>query len=360
MSPEHPQHNPGRAARYGDAIGAYFSYLDGRLAQVIADIDEDTVLMVMSDHGFGPFHAFIHVNSWLIEQGYLVPRSSAKARIKRLMFRTGFSPMSVYNVLQALGLGRLKREVVRGSGQGMLRALFLSFDDVDWARSRAYSLGNVGQVFLNVKGREPRGCVAPGAEYEQLRAELIAGLSEIRDPASGERVVETVYLREQIYSGPETERGADILFIPTRMEYFGFGEYEFGASSVIEPVRRGISGTHRMNGTLVLHGTPIQRGVWLGGETTNHSKTDLESAGPRSPIPQLADLAPTILYLMGVPVPDDMDGRVVAEALRPEYAGLEGLTYETATGAAQPTRGVLSEADAAAIAERLRALGYVG
>lgn len=359
MDPRHPQHAPGRAALYGDVIGAYFSYLDGRLAQVVDSLDHDTVLMVMSDHGFGPFHAFIHVNNWLMEHGYLVLKSSARARVKHLMFRAGFSPMTVYNQLQAVGLGQLKREVVRGSGQGMLRTLFLSFDDVDWALSRAYSLGNVGQVFLNVRGREPRGCVAPGEEYEQVRNELIASLREMRDPATGERVLEYVYRREQVYSGSHTERGADILFIPTRMEYFGFGEYEFGASTVIEPVTRGISGTHRMNGTLILHGPPVLRGEWLGSQTMTPLQLSDSSAGAGTPQPSLADLAPTILYLMGVPVPDDMDGRVLTEALTPEYASLEGLAYQRAPDAGASSESTLSDADRAAIAERLRALGYV-
>ncbi len=83
------------------------------------------------------------------------------------MFNAGFSPMNVYDKMMRLGLGGLKREVVRGQGQGMLKTLFLSFEDIDWKRTQAYSLGNVGQIYLNVVGREPYGCVRPGAEYEQ-------------------------------------------------------------------------------------------------------------------------------------------------------------------------------------------------
>jgi predicted AlkP superfamily phosphohydrolase/phosphomutase len=267
--------------------------------------------------------------------------------------------MTVYNLLQAAGLAQLKREVVRGSGQGMLRTLFLSFDDVDWPRSRAYSLGNVGQVFLNVKGREPQGCVAPGEEYEQVRDRLISGLREMRDPATGECLLEYVYRREQVYSGPHAERGADILFIPTRMEYFGFGEYEFGASTIVEPVTRGISGTHRMNGTLILHGPPVLRGKSLGSQAMTPVDLNGSSSGAGPPQPSLEDLAPTILYLMGVPVPDDMDGRVITEALTPEYASLEALSYERAPDDGPSSQGTFSDADREAVAERLRALGYV-
>jgi predicted AlkP superfamily phosphohydrolase/phosphomutase len=359
MDPHHPQYNSSKAVKYGDAIQKYFSYLDGRLAEVVNSLDEDTVLMVMSDHGFGPFHKFIHVNNWLMQRGYLTLKPNVTSRIKGLMFRAGFSPMKVYNMLMRVGLGRLKREVVRGSGQGMLKALFLSFDDVDWSRTRAYSLGNIGQIYLNVKGREPNGCVEPGEAYEQLRHELIAELEELRDPATGEQVVEHIYKREQVYSGPNVQRGADILFIPTRMEYFGFGEYEFGASEVIEPVVRGISGTHRMNGTLMLYGSPVLPGQKLGYDQLEPIEPDRNTAEGRIPQPALTDLAPTILYLMGVPVPDDMDGRVLAEALKPEYADLHRLVRERASDVEPSDEASLSDEDEAMITERLRALGYV-
>jgi predicted AlkP superfamily phosphohydrolase/phosphomutase len=358
MDPQHPQHDPIRASKYGDAILDYFSYLDSRLAHVIANLSEGTVVVVMSDHGFGPFHKFIHVNFWLMERGYLKLKPRVKAQIKSLMFRAGFSPMWVYNALMDIGLGRLKREVVRGSGQEMLRALFLSFDDVDWPRTRAYALGNIGQVYLNVKGREPMGCVEPGEEYERLRRELITNLGEIRDPATGERVVEYIYTREQVYSGPHAGRGADILFIPTRMEYFGFGEYEFGANTVIEPMMRGISGTHRMNGVLVMHGLPILPGITLGRDRVEPINLGAPKGLP--PQPWLADLAPTILHLMGVPVPEDMDGRVIVEAIRPEYASLQALVRDGTSDGEQVPEAELSDADRAAITERLRSLGYVG
>jgi len=359
MDVSHPQYNPDRAIWYDHVIEAYFAYLDSRLAQVVASLDDDTTLIVMSDHGFGPFHKFIHVNSWLMQHGYLQFKTDARARLRRRMFEAGFSPMKIYNALVDIGLGGLKREVVRGNGQSMLRALFLSFDDVDWSRTQAYSLGNVGQVYLNVRGREPQGCVQPGEEYERLREELIAGLRELRDPATGEPVVEHIYKREQVYSGPNAGQGADILFIPTRMEYFGFGEYEFGASEVIEPVTRGISGTHRMNGLLIMYGRPILPGKALGRHRVEPVEAHPEADADQPPQPTLADLAPTILYLMGLPVPDSMDGRVLTEALRPEHLAGQEIAHQHGPGVEQTSGAALTAAEEAQITERLRGLGYV-
>jgi predicted AlkP superfamily phosphohydrolase/phosphomutase len=257
--------------------------------------------------------------------------------------------MSVYNLLMRFGLGALKREVVRGQGQGLLKTLFLSFDDVDWSRTIAYSLGNVGQININVRGREPNGFVEPGEPYEKARSEIIHRLWELRDPETGEQVVQEVYRREEIYRGANVESAADILFIPTRMEYFGFGEYEFGSHEVIESVRRGISGTHRPNGILLLWGKPVDAGATL------------EKA-------EISDLAPTILHLMGEAVPSDMDGQVLTKALTSEYAELqermESSTADATTGPYSPPSGGtgagLSDKDEELIVERLRGLGYVG
>jgi predicted AlkP superfamily phosphohydrolase/phosphomutase len=305
--------------------------------------------MLMSDHGFGPFHKFIHVNNWLRQQGWLKIKKTPKAWLKSTAFDLGFSPMKIYNVLMRFGLGALKREVVRGQGQGLLKTFFLSFGDVDWPRTAAYSLGNVGQIRLNVRDREPDGLVEPGQQYETVRDEIIARLWELRDPETGEQVVQDVYRREEVYWGDQVEQAADIVFIPTRMEYFGFGEYEFGSNKIIESMKRGISGTHRPNGICLLWGGPVRAGV------------KVESA-------RLYDLAPTILHLMGEPLPPDMDGRVLVEALRPEYAELSpsaGNVAEPAPAdiyASYPVAAgdQLSDHDEELIVERLRGLGYVG
>lgn len=347
MSPEHPRYEPGKAEKYGDAILHYFQYVDQALGEVVADLDHDTTLVLMSDHGFGPFHKFIHVNNWLREEGWLKIKRTPISQAKLTAFRAGFAPMTIYNLLMDIGMGAMKREVERGKGTGLLRKLFLSFDDVDWPQTAAYSLGNVGQIYLNVHGREPEGSVKPGAEYESVRNEIISRLWELCDPETGEQVVQDVYRREEIYSGPNADKAADIVFIPTRMEYFGFGECDFGWYRVIEPVKRGISGTHRLNGMFLIWGRPVQPGLWLEGAS-------------------IYDLAPTILHLMGQPVPADMDGKVLAKALAEGYHVQSSPTATSVDGGeAGQEHDVsaedddLSELEEAQIARRLRDLGYV-
>lgn len=341
MDPTHPLHDPSKAEKYGNAIRDYYKHVDGMLAGIVDNLDEDTTLVIMSDHGFGPFHKFIHVNNWLIQQKFMSIKPDLRSRFKQTTFNMGFSPMNVYDKLMKMGFGKLKREVVRGQGQGLLKTLFLSFADVDWSKTVAYSLGNVGQIYLNVAGREPQGTVKPGAEYDQVRQQIMDRLAELRDPETGEKVVETVYHREDIYHGDQLEKAADIVFIPTRLEYFGFGEYEFGSHKIIESMRRGISGTHRMNGVFLAYGAAIQAGVEVEGAS-------------------LIDLAPTILHLMGLPVPDQMDGRIIQEAISPDYQPeLVEVTSDWMSSDNGQGDG-LTEEQKKIVAERLRGLGYVG
>ncbi|MFN2136282.1 MAG: alkaline phosphatase family protein [Candidatus Promineifilaceae bacterium] len=343
MDQTHPLHDPAKSGKYGNAIRDYYRHVDGLLGGLVESLDQQTTLIVMSDHGFGPFHKFIHVNNWLIREGFMTINGRPVSQLKKSAFQAGFSPMNVYNQLMRFGFGRLKREVVRGQGQGLMKALFLSFEDVDWRRTVAYSLGNVGQIYINVAGREPQGSVQPGAEYDRVRSQIMARLLDLRDPETGENVVAAVYRREELYEGDYLEMAPDIVFMPTRLEYFGFGEYEFGSHKIIEAMERGISGTHRMNGIFLAYGAAIRRGVELEGSS-------------------LVDLAPTILHLMGLPVPNYMDGRILEEALAPTFQPVVALEDAGWTGdsAAYGNGDGLTDEQKRIVAERLRGLGYVG
>ena len=156
--------------------------------------------------------------------------------------------------------------------------------------------------------------------------------------------MESIYRREEIYSGDHLDAAADIIFLPRRLEYFGFGEYEFGSHAIIEAMKRGISGTHRMNGIFLAYGGAIRPGTQTADA-------------------QLVDLAPTILHLMGETAPAHMDGRVLTEVLRPDFQPARRSAPTSAS--VMPTgalagQGGLSPEEQKVLAERLRSLGYVG
>ncbi|MDH4207858.1 MAG: alkaline phosphatase family protein, partial [Anaerolineae bacterium] len=308
MDRAHPQFDETEAALYGDAILQTYQQVDAALDTLLSSLDRQTVVLLVSDHGFGPFHHYLYLNNWLLQNGLLHLRRSRGTRLRYLLFRRGITPSTLYQALDRMALVKLAFKASKQQRSELMGSLFLSARDIDWPRTRAYSAGNVGQVFLNVKGREPSGIVEPGAEYEELREQIISMLAQLRDPQTGELVVEHIYRREEIYNGPYVEQMADILLLPRNMEYGATGLSEFVSNSVIAP-SFSYSGSHRMDGVFMLMGEGVQRGV------------DAADAS-------ILDMAPTVLYLLGLPVSRDMDGRVLTEVLEEGLVSARPVCYK--------------------------------
>ncbi len=333
--PSHHEHDPAEAAKHRDGILEIYQYIDARLARLISHLQPQTSILLMSDHGHGPVRNFLYVNNYLAQRGYLQFQSSPATRLKQLAFRLGITPKTAYQLLIAIGLGKLRRTLdKRRGGRGLLKRLFLSFGDVDWARTRAYSIGYIGEVHINLRGREPQGIVAPGDEYERTREEVIADLRSLRAPG-GAPLVEFLWKKEEIYRGAHLDQAPDILFLPRGLETIAVGDFEFGSNKILEP-SYGVSSSHRMNGIFVASGAGVKKSGEFAGA-------------------QIVDLAPTILHLLDLPVPTDMDGRVLREMLTHvravEYRGSSGGHAETSSG--------YSEEEERQVIERLQDLGYI-
>jgi predicted AlkP superfamily phosphohydrolase/phosphomutase len=209
---------------------------------------------------------------------------------------------------------------------------FLSYDSVDWSRTVAYSMGHVGQIYLNLQGREPAGIVRPETYQETLRT-VMEALAELRDGA-GRPMVTRMVPRDLTYHGPYAERGPDLHVEFDGYRWISFPLFATDGKLLTQQIR-GDSGCHRREGILMAYGPGIKQGEMLTGA-------------------EITDLAPTILHLAGVPVPSEMDGRVLVEMLEApgevrygdESGGLEG-----------PSAWAQEETDE--IEERLRGLGYL-
>jgi len=243
-----------------------------------------------------------------------------------------------------LGFGRQAMELGRQRREELQRRLFLSLDDVDWARTKVYSAGNFGQMYVNLKGREPQGSVSPGAEYEAVLDDLTRRLRMLTDPDTGQPVIAEVYRRQDLYEGPHAEASADLLFLTQGMDFKAMGLSDFSSHRVFDPVY-GTTGHHRMDGLMIWHGPGI----------VQHASA-FEGA-------RICDLAPTILYLMGQPVPEEMDGCVLLDLFTPEFRREYAVIYAEA-GRGIGLQGdhddsVYSHQEQAEMRDVLQALGYV-
>jgi predicted AlkP superfamily phosphohydrolase/phosphomutase len=211
VDPDHPAYDAAEAERWEQAILGFYAHLDASLGRVMEAAGDAVHTIVLSDHGFGPAVHFLLVNNWLVEQGYLKFRRTPVSVLKRLAFRLGFTPLAAFGVAKAVGLGRLRRKVRWQRGGGWMKRLFLSLRDVDWGRTRAWAVGSFGQIYINTAGERPQGIVQPGAAYRALREEIAAQALEMRHPATGERIVERVVRREEVYAGRHLDRTPDLI-----------------------------------------------------------------------------------------------------------------------------------------------------
>ena len=342
MDPNHPMHDIREAERHREATLDFYRQTDAELERLVRSVDETTTVIVMSDHGFGPIHKFVNINAWLLRCGFLKLKGDPISRIKSILFRLGLTPALGYRIAMRLGFARLRLSRGVSKRFAILRLLdrfFLSLANVDWEGTKAYSQGNYGQLYVNVKGREPYGIVEPGVDYERVREELIEGLQRLEDPESGEKVVAQVFRREDLYSGPHLERAPDVCFL-LREGYKALGTLDFTSHRVIEPVF-GNSGDHRMTGLIVMRGPAVKNKGKLSGA-------------------RIIDVTPTILYLMGIPIPKDMDGRVLVEALKEEYVMANKIRYTEVTSEAEALEPAYSPEESEEIKERLKGMGYMG
>jgi predicted AlkP superfamily phosphohydrolase/phosphomutase len=144
MDPSHPQYSASGAKRYGDAIFSVYKTIDENLPVLLNQMDENDLIIVMSDHGAGPIYKWLHLNNWLVRQGFIHFKKTPLVRLKRMLYQIGYTPQNIMDLVMHLRLGITDRTVTRvrksRSSQKSLYNLFLSFDDVDWNRTSAYTL----------------------------------------------------------------------------------------------------------------------------------------------------------------------------------------------------------------------------
>ncbi len=341
LDPAHPWRDSGDGTDRSGPVVRYFQRVDERIGEIISKADEDTLVIVLSDHGMGPAHNFIVLNNWLLDVGLLRLKRDPFRLLKHQLFKRGFTLRNVHRLADRLGLAKHAEYKGLYSMDYLMKLVFLSFLDVDWSRSKAYSFGrHLGSIYLNVKGREPEGIVGPGREYEEVREEVIRQARQFVHPLTGEPLIGEILKREDIYHGPYLDRAPDLILRPRDERNIFFGLADFGSNRTVDTVYR-YSGMHRDHGLLMMRGKGVRKGA------------SIEEAG-------IEDLAPTILYAMSTPIPQDMDGRPLTEVFSEEHREKVPVVYsEEDSSRALGDDGYTEEGEEE-ITERLRGLGYLG
>jgi len=343
MDSSHDKYDPAGAKKFANAIRDTYRHIDDQIGELLADCDDNTVVVVMSDHGFGPTtNVRLRLNKMLEEAGLLTYAPARQAGRMR----------------QTLGglLDRVLRSTLSSDAKRTLAGLFprirLWFEDldqaqIDWPKTLAFvneTYRSSPAVWIN------RQAGLTDERIAQLRDEISQRLLDLVDPQTGQRVVRDVVRPQEIYDGDFARHAPDLL--PSWWEDGFLLEDSVPGDptqSVVErsqsPVVGGVefSGSHRMGGVLILNGPSIRQG---------------QVADDAS----IIDVAPTILHLMGLPVPADMDGEVLVDSLEERFVESHPVQFEDDDGErAIGSNGhvAFTDEEQELIARRLTALGYL-
>jgi len=251
-----PAETPGNEDNITHAIRNVYKAMDDFLGRLRPKLRKDDLLIIVSDHGFGPFNRGFHLNSWLHKEGYLSLKEGCQRSDKW-------------------------------------------FADVDWSRSKAYGQGLNG-IFLNLKGREKQGIVAPGEEAEALKREICEKLGSLKDPQTGSPVIRRAWPREALYRGPYTRNAPDVVLgYEKGMRVSWESAVNTVGPDLFSDNLRWWSGDHAFTRDQV-------PGIFFANRRIREAD------------PALLDIAPTVLTALGVTPPSFMEGRDLGLAAKPK------------------------------------------
>lgn len=346
MDPSHPEHDREEATHYGGVILKTYQRLD-QIVRELMDAAPGASVMLMSDHG-GGFNqrGAEYLNQWLKDLGLLHyegdVESSSPARTAKALV-AGLAQSAYRFVNRNLGREAKLRLTRMLPGLRERIETAATFKGIDWRRTEAYAYGARDDIWINLAGREPEGTVSPGNEYDELCRSIIERLHQTRDVATHKPVIAWAKHREDIYSGDNLEKAPDIT-IQWRTEFVIRGLYipkpDMSAPPV-PPLSLNLNnGGHRPDGILVFAGKNVPEGEVIQDA-------------------HIIDLAPTILYHFGLPIPKDMDGKVLTALFEEKYVARHPIQYSLPDETATSRETDYSAQDEAEIEERLRGLGYV-
>ena len=256
IDPQHPLYDPALASQFGDSIERVYRKADDFVGEVVKRVGPGVPVMIVSDHGFHSWRKAVNLDTWLVQNGYMVMKGqSADKKLSDLF------------------------------GGGTF------WENVDWSRTRAYAMG-IGQIYFNLRGREAQGIVSPGAEATALADELSKKLLTLTDPEDGTPIIRAVYKRDDIYSGPFINNASEL--------------------------QVGMNDGYRVSWQTTLGGSPA--GIVYKNDrkwSADHGGYDYAITSgilvTSQPIttkePRIIDIAPTVLRYFGLAVPTDIDGK---------------------------------------------------
>ncbi|MBL8150047.1 MAG: alkaline phosphatase family protein, partial [Blastocatellia bacterium] len=326
----HPRHAD-EPEELRTAVLDLYEKLDAAVGAILAEVEQETTVFIVSDHGFGPFYAAFDLPKWLLDEGYIVERGE-KAFLKSALKKIGVfdEVASVYKAVRK----PFEKEIAYGTNKFKSQEASTEdyFAKLDWSKTRAYYTLD-GGIRINLKGREPYGIVSV-EEAEELKEQIRSKLLEHKFP-NGEPVFRYILTQQEAFNGPYSHFAPDLVVAINHTGYNG----SLKGNKYLMPSNHN-TGEHTPYGVFIACGKNIKQGQKVEGAS-------------------LKDVAPTVLYHLNEPLTIEMDGRALTEIFTPEFSTKHPVERK-GTSYRQPlsTEGEEMFEDEA-VADKLRSLGYI-
>jgi len=313
MDENHPDYNPDVARVLSKAILDVYSEIDRAISNLIEAASGSTFI-IFSNTGMGPNYSGSHLLPEILKRLGMVVKDSESGLTSNLLGNLlparrwgSYAIKNLENFISVNAIEKIKRLIPESIWDTWTRRLLTLGNNWKWSRAFCVPNDNAGAIRINLKGRESNGIVEPGREYDALCDELIRELGELINMDTGKKAVSEVLRIDELCQGEHIWDLPDLIVkwagdAPIRALY----SPRIGTVKGEIPDKR--TGAHRTYGFLVASGKHIKLGKSVEGAS-------------------IMDIAPTILYLMGQPIPSDMDGKVLLEIIDEGFKTMNPVCY---------------------------------
>lgn len=278
----HPLYDPKVSPKYKDEFIKFWQRIDSILGKILQTIPKDTITFLVSDHGFGPHDQTFNLAKWLVKKGYMKRKKDAKKILRKHVYKTITFVMRI-PVMRIL-VRKLFSFKMRKNVENLLRTSIAN--EIDFENSKAYCLGHVigsGVIYINANNEKER---------EEIKARLIHDLKNLSKDI-GKTVEVQIYEPKKLYSGEKVGLLPDIAVVINNWRCAIVENNFYRPLFEEKPFSTRLTGSHRLNGIFLAYGPGIKKGQRVDAK--------------------IYDVAPTILHIFGLPIPNDIDGRILME-----------------------------------------------
>ncbi len=279
----HPLYDPKVSPKYKQEFIKFWQRIDKIIGNILDMVDKDTIVLLISDHGFGPNDQTFNLAKWLEMKRYMVKKRNLKKKLKEILYTS--ATFIAKTPIKKLVPAETRKNVGNALRTGIA-------EEIDFEKSKAYCLGHTipfGAIYINARNEKER---------EEIKAKLIHDLENISKDI-GKEVKVQIYEPKKIYSREKVNLLPDIIFTINNWRCVII-EDNFNRPLFEEkPFSTRHTGSHRLNGFFLAYGPGIKKNYKIKNA-------------------RIYDIAPTILHIFGLPIPNDMDGRVLMEIFEPD------------------------------------------